>query len=399
MQRPPDALIRRNIAKYYVVSALGGFAFFYNTVETLYYRHFDLSFAQIGGLISAGLLLAVIMEVPSGAFADLYGKRRALIVSAGVMAVGTALVAFGSTFPVFLIGFACWGIGRAFASGAASALLFDTLKALGQEASYIRHSARLAAIFISVDILSAGLSPALYALNVRLPYFVALAAAALGVAAQVSMVEVLPPSQRSSNALAAHLRQMAAGFRLVLGSRALVWLAAFSALITVGGKVFAEMINAPFLVHEVGYSLGEFGLIVLIGSAMQSGLVFFADRLAARLGERRSLWVQIIAAPLVLTGYAFARWLPLAALLTGAHFAAWSFSEVVIENAVSQRAPDEARATVLSITSMLVSVAALVSLPVLGAAVDRVALPTALIGLAVGFGVGGAILLARRRDT
>lgn len=27
------------------------------------------------------------------------------------------------------------------------------------------------------------------------------------------------------------------------------------------------------------------------------------------------------------------------------------------------------------------------------------ALPTALIGLAVGFGVGGAILLARRRDT
>src|SRR5574341_1425216 len=73
--------MQSNIWKFYAASILGGLAFFYNTVDTLYYRHFGLSFAQIGALIAATLLLAVVMEVPSGAFADLYGKRRALIVS------------------------------------------------------------------------------------------------------------------------------------------------------------------------------------------------------------------------------------------------------------------------------------------------------------------------------
>ena len=63
-----------NFWKFYLAAILGGFAFFYNAIDTLYYRHFELSFGQIGLLISASLLTALVLEVPTGVFADLYGK-------------------------------------------------------------------------------------------------------------------------------------------------------------------------------------------------------------------------------------------------------------------------------------------------------------------------------------
>lgn len=123
---------KSNVWKLYLGALLGGFAFFYNAIDTLYYRHFNLSFQQIGWIISASLIAAFIMEVPSGSFADLYGKKKALVAAALSNLLATGLVALGSSFPTFLLGFVLWGVGRAFNSGASSALLFDSLKALGK---------------------------------------------------------------------------------------------------------------------------------------------------------------------------------------------------------------------------------------------------------------------------
>jgi MFS family permease len=73
--------MRGNIWKLYVLSFSGGVAFFFNSIETLYYRHFGLNFQQIGLLLSASLLAKVILDVPTGAFADTYGKKKSLLIS------------------------------------------------------------------------------------------------------------------------------------------------------------------------------------------------------------------------------------------------------------------------------------------------------------------------------
>ena len=89
---------KSNIWKLYVISLLGGFAFFYNSVETLYYRHFGMSFQQIGILISASLLVSIILDIPTGAFADLYGKKKSLLIGSLCSFLALSFIAFGSSF-------------------------------------------------------------------------------------------------------------------------------------------------------------------------------------------------------------------------------------------------------------------------------------------------------------
>src|SRR5258708_33876081 len=114
---------RSNVRKFYIASVLGGFAIFYNGVETLYYRHFHLSFGQIGFLVSASLIATLTFEIPTGAFADVYGKKKSMLIASLITLVGLGFLAFGGSLGLFAAGFILVGVGRAFYSGAGYAFL------------------------------------------------------------------------------------------------------------------------------------------------------------------------------------------------------------------------------------------------------------------------------------
>lgn len=118
---------RSNVWKFYLVATLSGFAFFYNGIETLYYRHFNLTFEQIGFLISASLIAKLLLDIPTGSFADIYGKKKSIIVASILGLIGLAFLSFGSNFNTFVLGFIFMGFAGAFSTGAASALLYDSL--------------------------------------------------------------------------------------------------------------------------------------------------------------------------------------------------------------------------------------------------------------------------------
>ena len=180
---------KNNIWKYYLASILGGFAFFYNAIDTLYYRHWGLSFEQVGWLLGASMATSLILEIPTGAFADLYGKKKSILIASLFNLLGISCLAFGSSFPIFLLGFVFWGVSTAFNSGAGNAWLYDSLKATGDEKTLTKHLGRLSSAFISVDILSSVIAPLLFALNVRLPYFVSFIAMIVVILIQASMFE------------------------------------------------------------------------------------------------------------------------------------------------------------------------------------------------------------------
>jgi len=389
--------ISKNIWKLYAGALLGGFAFFYNAIDTLYYRHFGLTFQQIGWIISASLIATLVLEVPSGAFADLYGKKKALVIAAISNFLATGLVALGGNFPIFLLGFVFWGVGRAFNSSASSAILFDSLKALDKEKDFLKHTGRISSFFISIDVISSLLAPLLFAIQVRLPYFVSLGAAFLVILIQLRLREVLVLQKQAEKVLAESFQQIVAGFRSAFKSNIFVWLTLFNVLIFTTGKVFAEMVSTPFLINYVGYTLKNLSLILCVGSLMQASFVFFADKLEHRLGDRRSFLLIIIVSPLATLAYSFSRNLVLTAILIGIYYSTWSFGEVVIKNYINHNISDNRRATILSISSMLVSAFALVGLPLLGAITDKISLQNTLILLAVTVATLGLLLINQYR--
>lgn len=77
-----------------------------------------------------------ILEVPSGAWADVIDRRTLLVVSSPLYAAGFAAWIVWPTFAGFAIGFALWGLSSALVSGTFEAYLYDGLAAHSATAAY-----------------------------------------------------------------------------------------------------------------------------------------------------------------------------------------------------------------------------------------------------------------------
>lgn len=112
---------------------------FYYPVFTILFLDYGLSLEQFAILNIVWAISIVIAEVPSGAMADIVGKKALLIFASGLMVVEMALIVFAPIgassllFWMFLGNRMCSGLSEAAASGADEALAYDSLKALGRE--------------------------------------------------------------------------------------------------------------------------------------------------------------------------------------------------------------------------------------------------------------------------
>lgn len=91
------------------------------------------------GLYSLTVILA---EFPSGVFADLYGRKRAFLLSSVLSVLSYCLFFFSRSVPMLLIGMVINGLSRAFASGSIEALMID--QSHEQQIPIERVTARLA---------------------------------------------------------------------------------------------------------------------------------------------------------------------------------------------------------------------------------------------------------------
>lgn len=97
-------------------------------IFVLFFQSKGLGLAEFMVLMSIFNLSVFLFEIPSGAFADLAGRKLSLILGAIAMAISTfGIIALDS--PLLLIAFfVIWGMGEALISGADSALLYDSLE-------------------------------------------------------------------------------------------------------------------------------------------------------------------------------------------------------------------------------------------------------------------------------
>jgi len=100
---------------------------FFEPFLVLYMLQKGFSYLQIGTLASFRSLCINIMEVPSGAVADLYGKKNTLMVSLSCYIISFLLYAFADDFYAFLPAVFLFSIGESFRTGTHKAMIFEWL--------------------------------------------------------------------------------------------------------------------------------------------------------------------------------------------------------------------------------------------------------------------------------
>jgi MFS family permease len=117
---------------------------FYYPVFTILFLDYGLSLEQFALLNTVWAVTIVLAEVPSGALADLLGRKRLLVATALLMVMEMSIIALvplgnGTViFTAFFINRILSGLAEAMASGADEAMVYDTLVAAGLEKEWPR---------------------------------------------------------------------------------------------------------------------------------------------------------------------------------------------------------------------------------------------------------------------
>lgn len=117
---------------------------FYYPVFAILFLDYGLTIEQFALLNSVWAATIVLAEVPSGALADLIGRKQLLVTTSVLMILEMLLLSFVPlenitlVFWAFLLNRVLSGLAEAMASGADEALAFDTLKHKGNEEAWPR---------------------------------------------------------------------------------------------------------------------------------------------------------------------------------------------------------------------------------------------------------------------
>lgn len=123
----------RNIWKYYLFSFLTSLAFFSGVLIPFFTQWGGINQFQIQILQAWFMFWIFALEIPTGAIADYFGRKYSIAL--GALVVTFAVLIYGSfpSFKVFLLGEFLFAAALALQSGADEALIYDSLKEIGQE--------------------------------------------------------------------------------------------------------------------------------------------------------------------------------------------------------------------------------------------------------------------------
>lgn len=129
--------LESNLWKFNLIAVLEGFVLYY-AFDKILMQVRGLSVIQIVMVEIAFTITAILFEVPSGALADKWERRKVLALNSVFFMLNTFFWAIGRNFYMFLIGGVFAGVHVALASGTLTSLVYDTLKQIGNEKSYDR---------------------------------------------------------------------------------------------------------------------------------------------------------------------------------------------------------------------------------------------------------------------
>ena len=370
---------QRNVRLYYAFSFFVGFYIATGTT-VLFERQLGLSFAQIFTLDAIYMLMFILFEIPSGALADLIGRKKAILAGLFTLTLAAIVTGNAQNFLQLFLSFFIWALGFSLISGSSDALLYDSLKS---EKLYHRTSGR-ALFFSTIGLACAGVTgPLLFAQHFRLPYlFSALPFAA----ALLVMIFYREPAvaRELSFSLRNHLRQIRQGAEKAFGNRFILWSTGALALVFTVSYTFASSYQ-PYLT-EIGFDVRQFAFILPLLFVIEALGGAWSERITSRLDETVAFWGSflLIGISLLSLGLLASRSVLPIMLIYGF---LQGFARPLVSTYANRYIESEHRATIISVQMMASTVTSAILLFLFGLVTDRIG----VIALAA---VIGALVLA-----
>ncbi len=384
MERNLEQKLKRNIPLDYISAFITNLNM-QSSIWVLYLAYCGLNLAEIGVIEGIYHATSIICEIPSGAVADLLGRKRSMALSRACIAVSCVVMLFSSSFWWFAAGFVVQALGNNLNSGSEEALVYDSMKCIGQEEGYLKVCGRLDVV---IEV-SQGIATVLGGVLAEYSYFWCYSACL--VIALLAFVPVLFMEEAPGEALAGkgsavweavkqHFK--VSGQILKSDIRILKIIIYYSVVFAAETLLFFYSQQYYF---GLGYSKISISLIMLaVGGASCLGAAL-SEKMFRKWGQKTVL-AAAVAIAFALSFYGFRNmWLSVAVFAMAGFFNSALYP--IKSDALNQLIPSGQRATLISVDSMCFSVAMIVMFPAAGAMADIWGLAAVLAGI-------GLVLLA-----
>ncbi len=369
--------IEGNIWKSYVFQMLRGL-FFSVPVMVLFWQDNGLSLTEIMILQSLFSIAIVLLEVPTGYFADVFGRKKSLIYASLFSFFGFVIYSLGYNFYQFLAAEILLAFACSFMSGADSALLYDTLKDLKKENLYKK---------IWGNILSYGFASIAFAsviggfvgkINLRWTIYLTVPFMAMLIPLAFSLKE---PKRHKTIFKKGYILELFKTIKYaIIKNKKLKWLVVYSGVL-LGFNSAAIWLYQPYFKIS-GLDIVYFGIVFAFFNIVAAISSKYAHKIEGVIGQKSSLVSLVLITGisyLLMSNFIYIFSFSFAFLQQFVR----GFSKPIIEDYINKLTSSEIRATVLSVQNMSYKFFYAAIIPIIGWIADVYNLVQALAILGI----------------
>lgn len=363
----------RFFRNYFLSRFLFDFVFAY-AIYNLFFNINGLSVLQISLLLAWWALNAMLFEVPSGALADKWSRRKMLTIAPLLKAICFCLwfLAKGN-FWVYGLGFSFWALGSAFTSGTAEAMLYDHLTFLKQEKKYEKYLGKKKFYFylaLGVSIIFGG-----FIAHYKISWAIIFSVIPLLLSSFFAWF-IKEEKKTLSTGEIKYFQHIKIALKELRTDRVL----AFFMVYLVGISLFSGVEEYDQLYYKlIGLPVFAFGIIGFCWSLFNA----FGSRLAHKIKNKCFIfWLMPLLGFILLSLVALIVKVQAIIFLLLAYFL-YSPVRVLIESKIQQRIKTQSRATITSLSSFLIELSGVTLAPIFGLIGKSFGLPAIYFGFAL----------------
>lgn len=364
--------LESNIRKFYIYRFFQAM-FLVGPIFVLFLTDNGLSITQVMFLQAYFYVILLLLEVPSGAFADKYGRKKSIILSSLLVFLGQLIYAFGYNFIVFMIAETVYAIGVSLWSGIDSAFLYDTLKNLKKENEFKKVFGTYYAINYVFLGLGGIVGSYLANYNLRLPFWISLIPLGIAFFIPFSFTEPKIYKKVKTN----YWQHIKKSISYSIMHKKLRLLLIYSFFIT-GITEVIWFLFQPYFV-KIGIPVYLFGIVFFGFSIMAAIGARYAHRIEFKLGEKKTLFLipLFLGISYIIMGRYSIILISLIAFFIAAFF--YGGFHPIIEDYYNRHVKSFNRSTVVSFKNFLDGIGYAVFAPLLGVITDFYSLEAAFI--------------------
>jgi MFS family permease len=357
--QPAPVAIGRSIRRFYAYKLSTEF-YFLSAIWILFLQSRGFSLTEIGLAEASFHLAPLLLELPSGSFADLVGRRWSLAIGSLLVALSTGVLWMATSLPLVMLALFLHGASYSFRSGADQAFLYESLGE--RQSNFASIFGKLLGASYLVAAAAAWIGAALSDITYTLPFALSIAVALAGTWLAAGLAE--PPREGDGNERPPTVRQHMQRARVTLRAQPAV-----AAMLVFSGGFWASVSIAGLYLPA---AFADRGLSnTFIGGVIAAMLVMDAigAMLAGHAGRRGRFRTQLVVfgavSGVLLAGTAISvLWVALVAFLLSRLIS--TLIEPLLFAWFNRMLPSEQRATLLSIESWMFSLTMIIAFPLAG---------------------------------